>query len=300
MLNSFTSSKLIIFRVILALLIGIPIITQSSLAKTVEQPPIATKHQKLLAQLLGKWQAQDPASGKIVTLVFTPKSQLFILLQQENQDSTAIKMGYKINFTTKPMQIDIIVDNEQKVTTIFELTQGKLHLELEGTTPGQTRPTAFSAKSSYFAKISNETTLPKNAQVVAPDAQANKPRKSIAEQYIGILNRAQQAYYLETGKFAADLDELGIITTSETEFYRYQIRSDDDFNQRVSITAQAKTAEFPSYTSVVFAKKINGKTRTGAGICVTNKPSTLPPKIIKISQGNSLKIECPVGSHLVP
>ncbi len=297
MLKAFNSSKLIIFRVILALLIGIPINTQSSLAKTVEQPPIATKHQKLLTQLLGKWQAQDPASGKIVTLVFTPKNQLFIVLQQENQASTAIKMGYKINFTTKPMQIDIIIDNEQKVTTIFELTQGKLHLELEGTTPGQTRPTAFSAKSSFFAKISNETTLPKDVQVVEPDAQANKSRRSIAEQYLDILNKAQQAYYIKTGKFAADLDELGIITNSETEFYRYRIIPDGDLNKSVSITAQAKTTEFQSYTSVVFAKQNNGKTTTSAGICITTKPSTLPPTILRPFELS--EIQCPVGSHLV-
>jgi hypothetical protein len=300
MLKAFNSTKLITLRVMLALLtVGIPIITQSSLAKTVKQPQIATRNQKLLTQLLGKWQAKDPSSGKIVTLVFTPKNQLFIVLQPENRNSTAIKMGYKINSNTRPMQIDIIVDDDQKVTTIFELTKGKLHLELEGTTPGQIRPTAFSATSSFFKKISNVTTLPENVQVVEANTQAKKSRRNIAEQYLDLLNKAQQDYYKKAGKFAANLDEMGIITTLETEFYLYQIIPAGDLNKSVVITAQAKTTEFPSYTSVVFANQSNDKTSTDAGICVTNEPSTLPPTSIKYSNNQPLEIECPVGSHLV-
>jgi hypothetical protein len=300
MFKAFNSTKLITLRVMLALLtFGIPIITQSSLAKTIKQPQIVPKHQKLLTQLLGKWQAKDPSSGKIVTLVFAQKNQLFIILEPENQEYTAIKMGYKINFNTKPMQIDILVDDEQKVTTIFELTKGKLHLELEGTTPGQIRPTAFSTKSSFFKKISNVTTLPEDVRVVEANTQAKQSRRNIAEQYLDILNKAQQAYYKKAGKFATNLDEMGIITTLETEFYLYQIIPAGDLNKSVIITAQAKTAEFPSYTSVVFANQNNDKTSTSAGICVTNNPSTLPPTTIKYSSNKLLEIECPVGSHLV-
>ncbi len=308
MLKAFNSTKLMPFRVMLILLaLGMPIITQSSLAKTVKPTQIVTKNQKILNQLVGKWQGKDPSSGIVVTMIFTPKNQLFVVVpftiygannEVVQTSKVNYKIGYKINANTKPMQIDVGVDDQQKLTTIFEITKGKLHIGEN--TPGKTRPRTFNSKSIFLRKISNLTTLPKNAQIIDLNTQANKPRPSIAEQYLDILNKAQQAYYIKTGKFAANLEELNIVTNSETEFYRYQIISDGDLNQRVSITAQAKTAEFPSYTSIVFAKKINDQAGTGVGICVTNKPSKLPPKNIKISNSNLSKIECPVGSHLVP
>lgn len=51
--------------------------------------------------------------------------------------------------------------------------------------------------------------------------QANKARESEAKQYIGSMNRAQQAEYLEWSKFTTDFGNLGLGIASNTTNYVY-------------------------------------------------------------------------------
>jgi type IV pilus assembly protein PilA len=51
--------------------------------------------------------------------------------------------------------------------------------------------------------------------------QANKARESEAKTYVGSMNRAQQAYYLEENEFAADLKTLKIGIPETTGYYKY-------------------------------------------------------------------------------
>lgn len=53
--------------------------------------------------------------------------------------------------------------------------------------------------------------------------QANKARQTEAKTYIGSMNRAQQAAYLEQGGFVTDLDQLALGIPSETTTYIYRI-----------------------------------------------------------------------------
>lgn len=57
--------------------------------------------------------------------------------------------------------------------------------------------------------------------------QANKAKQSEAKTYVGSMNRAQQAFYLENNRFAGEgLDEfgkLGLGVATETDNYKYQI-----------------------------------------------------------------------------
>jgi len=53
--------------------------------------------------------------------------------------------------------------------------------------------------------------------------QANKARESEGRTYIGSLNRAQQAYYLENKAFSTSLEPLGLGISAETESYTYQV-----------------------------------------------------------------------------
>lgn len=55
--------------------------------------------------------------------------------------------------------------------------------------------------------------------------QANKGKQSEAKQYVGSLNRSQQAYYLENGTFGASIDQLGIGIKTQTENYAYGVTS---------------------------------------------------------------------------
>ncbi|PSN20711.1 hypothetical protein C7271_00835 [filamentous cyanobacterium CCP5] len=56
--------------------------------------------------------------------------------------------------------------------------------------------------------------------------QANKARQSEAKTYVGSMNRAQQAYYLERSEFTPDLGQLGLGIKPLTQFYSYEIELD--------------------------------------------------------------------------
>ena len=53
--------------------------------------------------------------------------------------------------------------------------------------------------------------------------QANKARQTEARTYIGSMNRAQQAKYMEQGNFTTDTRQLGLGIASETSDYIYRI-----------------------------------------------------------------------------
>lgn len=75
--------------------------------------------------------------------------------------------------------------------------------------------------------------------------QANKAKQVEAKAYIGTMNRAQQAYFLERDSFAIQLEELGLGTPSQTINYRYTITlnvSGDGGNGSV-VTNQAQVVQ---------------------------------------------------------
>ena len=278
--------------------VGTPLSVTPSVALTVTQTQDAAKINPVVQQLRGQWQTKDPATDQVITFIFAPDGNLFTVIPARDGSSVAVKFGYKINPTTQPMQMDMIVSPEQTVMTIFDLTpEGKLRLELDGLEPGEPRPAKFSGNSTLFDKVSDVTTVPKGVQVIALETQKVNGQQSVVKQFLTILNQAQQAYYLENEKFAADVEELKIVTNLETQDYRYQIVPQKDNTQSVMITAVAKNAELPSYTSAVFATQVDGKTTTNAQICETEKPSTSPPVIATPPTGDDEQIQCPTGSR---
>ena len=54
--------------------------------------------------------------------------------------------------------------------------------------------------------------------------QANKAKQSEARTYIGSMNRAQQAQYLEAGELTSEVGNLGLGIKVETENYKYAIK----------------------------------------------------------------------------
>ncbi|MEM9447584.1 MAG: type IV pilin-like G/H family protein [Cyanobacteria bacterium P01_E01_bin.6] len=51
--------------------------------------------------------------------------------------------------------------------------------------------------------------------------QANRARESEAKQYIGSMNRAQQAFYLDEVDFTSDMSDLGLGLATTTTNYKY-------------------------------------------------------------------------------
>jgi prepilin-type N-terminal cleavage/methylation domain-containing protein len=79
-------------------------------------------------------------------------------------------------------------------------------------------------------------------------SQANKARQSEAKTYIGSMNRAQQAYYIENGTFAfnSKFSQLGLGIDDQTKNYAYSI----------SPTAAASGAAVRNYA---IPRELNGQ-----------------------------------------
>ncbi|MBS0017820.1 MAG: type IV pilin-like G/H family protein [Arthrospira sp. SH-MAG29] len=57
--------------------------------------------------------------------------------------------------------------------------------------------------------------------------QANKARQSEARTYVGSINRAQQARFMEAGEFTTQLAQLGLGIQSQTANYTYTLAIGD-------------------------------------------------------------------------
>jgi hypothetical protein len=122
--------------------------------------------------------------------------------------------------------------------------------------------------------------------------------------YIGSMNRAQQAYYLEHSEFATTLRQLGLGISEETNFYRYAVVPQSDPSRGVIMTAQSKSDELRSFTSAVWVVGIRldssvVESTTMAAICETEQASTTPPEIVLPADITQTSISCPPGSRRV-
>ncbi|MEG4329110.1 type IV pilin-like G/H family protein [Microcoleus sp. herbarium5] len=247
----------------------------------------ATPEISVAKQLIGQWQGQ--ISGQSVTLIFTQEGKLFIL----ETPTSATEMEYQTNVNPQQKDLDILVGGKITARTIFDLTaDGQLRLELDNL--GESRPTSFSSNARIFQKISEQTTLPANVQVVNLQNQQNKARQSEAKQYVSSMNRAQQAFYAEYATFSSSIEKLGIGIKSETENYSYSIVLSND-NRWVQAIGLAKRDGLKNYTGIVsLIKSPNDEsTSTQARLCESNQPSKeLPGTPIST---NSPDLQCPSG-----
>jgi uncharacterized protein YjbI with pentapeptide repeats len=117
-----------------------------------------------------------------------------------------------------------------------------------------------------------------------------------ARQYIGSLNRAQQAYYLETGTFTEDHEVLGLGIAVETDIYRYGIQMGAD-RQAVTHTATAKLENFPSFAGIVSLLETDEGWITFPMMCKTEEPSFIPPQLLETSLEQRERAECPPGAE---
>ncbi|NEP08710.1 MAG: hypothetical protein F6K14_00315 [Symploca sp. SIO2C1] len=310
------SVKLIVSGLMLVLIgtVKAPLVNaQPAIVPIITQAQETTESNKIANQLLGKWQARDPNTDELVTFIFAPEAKLLIVLPDKEESAIAIKMGYAIDVTTQPMQLEVIASPDEVAQTIFELTnEGKLRLELDGIDPGQPTPTAFSSNATLFEKISDSTTLPEDVQVVELETQPKTSKPKIPIQFITLLTKAQQDYYLENGKFAADAEELEIVTNLETQFYRYEIVPQGDSQQNGSTIGNVPTqsvaimalpkpdTELPSYIGWLFITKVEGETTAIRRICESDESSIAPSVMPTIAvQDDSLVIQCPTGFTLL-
>ncbi|MDY6782028.1 MAG: type IV pilin-like G/H family protein [Cyanobacteriota bacterium] len=270
-------------------------------------PPALASEAPLLAQmqpeqeiapLLGEWSFTE--EGESLGLIFGEDNRVFFLFPDGEGSAIAVQMEYEVNSQTQPFQLDIIASPEETALTIFEFTpDGKLRLDLD-VEPGDPRPEMLGDNSLVFDRVSDAMVPPETMQVIelseAMSSEEQPP--STAAQFIAILLRAQQAYYIENGEFAADVEQLGLATTLETQEYLYEIQTEGNRSETIAIAAVPKDDGLSSYAGAVFAIVSSGETVTVAGICQSDSPSALPPVPLSFSTQAS-KIQCPAGSSLL-
>lgn len=100
---------------------------------------------------------------------------------------------------------------------------------------------------------------------------ANKAKQSEAKQYIGSMNRAQQAKFAENDAFTNSIPDLGLGIKTETTNYKYSLRVTKQaaFNYALS---KHKTEK--SYVGSVFI--VPAKT-TSAILCEADDRGTIEP-----------------------
>lgn len=112
--------------------------------------------------------------------------------------------------------------------------------------------------------------------------QANKAKQSEAKQYVGALNRSQQAYYLENSQFGSNSTALGKPVKDATKNYQYGEDAAGTFlitgaktpTENVVIRGTAQKAALRSYVGLVEIGQVTdtSEATTLAILCETDKP----------------------------
>lgn len=134
--------------------------------------------------------------------------------------------------------------------------------------------------------------------------KAERSARSEGRTYIGSMNRAQQAYYLEEESFSTEIPFLGLGIQAETNHYRYGIVDDEStlLARRVVQYALSKGEISPSYLGVVFVEfNANAEAvRTYSTLCESVGAGTISPEdIAAIALPDDLS-RCPSGWNLLP
>ncbi|AFZ05327.1 PHA accumulation regulator DNA-binding protein [Oscillatoria nigro-viridis PCC 7112] len=99
--------------------------------------------------------------------------------------------------------------------------------------------------------------------------QANKAKQSEAKQYIGSLNKGQQAFFTEEGKFTSDMSTLGVGIKTDTTNYSYSCTGTD--SSALCMGKSKNTNTLNTYAGSVF---LEGNPKTSRSIlCETTAPS---------------------------
>lgn len=219
--------------------------------------------------LAGKYQAEDASAG--IEFLDNNKARLY-----DPQITQGIETGYEVSKDGKQLTLVLTGSN-----TVFNLEQTDDQFTLKSADPNASIP------QMIFRKVDTFT--------LKADTGSQRAVQAEAKNYIGSMNRANQAYILEYGEFAPTLEALRIGIKPETEHYRYQLLRQGDGKTAVMNLASAKQANTKSYIGLVYVDAANpGVTKTQ--VCTTDQPLATPPEMPALPTGDT-PIACPSGSQ---
>ena len=85
----------------------------------------------------------------------------------------------------------------------------------------------------------------------------NNAMQSEAKQYVGSMNRAQQAYFVENSAFGNSVAALGFGLKTETTNYKYSIRATKEAAFHYGISKQSQFKSYIGGVFLVLAKEVD-------------------------------------------
>ncbi|MCC3529441.1 MAG: type IV pilin-like G/H family protein [Microcoleus sp. PH2017_22_RUC_O_B] len=98
--------------------------------------------------------------------------------------------------------------------------------------------------------------------------QANKAKQSEAKQYVGSMNRAQQAKFAEDNSFVSGVDALGLGIKTQTTNYTYSVKNPKGvLSDAVNVATPNNTATLKAYAGGAGIGGGTGDKTTTAVLC---------------------------------
>ncbi len=126
--------------------------------------------------------------------------------------------------------------------------------------------------------------------------QVNKAKQAEPKNNIGTVNRAQQAFYLEYQKLAANMSELQVGVKSQTENFLYTVATVSAGAIGVGYAFSYKTA-LKSYYGAVGT--ISGDTTTNEALTVAVACETVSPFSVATEAAMKTKVGTPTASSCI-
>jgi type IV pilus assembly protein PilA len=101
------------------------------------------------------------------------------------------------------------------------------------------------------------------AAIALPSFKACAHKDSEAKQYVGVLVRSQQAFYIENNRFAKSIKELNPSVPANTKFYEYSV---EPGNTKTVVYGQSYHSNLKSYVGAAFIKP-NTKSESEGIVC---------------------------------
>lgn len=279
-----------------------PAFNQLIPAIAAETPPVSAEAKQLIERLTGQWQLTPPVnSTEAFNFIFTADGKLYLVITSQK---SALALEYQVNTTTNGQTyLDVLQGGFASRTTVEFSHKGQLILQ-QLVIPAAFQYSSpntggfFLTNALFLNRISNDTTLPKDVKVADP-IRVSPVRQSEAKTYVGSMNRAQQAFFLEKNYFAGNLAVLELGIQSETANYKYQtvVLNSTKAVQNIGL---AKNDGLISFTGLVYSVEPSKTAAepskplepyTVAILCESIKPTRqMPPKFILTPVP-----ECPSG-----
>jgi prepilin-type N-terminal cleavage/methylation domain-containing protein len=119
--------------------------------------------------------------------------------------------------------------------------------------------------------------------------QANKAKESESKQYVGSMNRTQQAYFLEANVFTTDVSRLGLGIKTASTNYTYGISAAGDNKTAITnVSYPLNTTTLRAHTGGVQTALTGGSEATTIAIlCQSVKPQAGNPNGVDLASATT-------------